>query len=148
MMAMRELAVPLLAALALTACDRSAQSNPNAPGRPGTSNPTEVVLPQAGEGPPGGSSGPAGKGPIAGSSGGSAVPGTTGSGGVETSQAQRGQPAQPGTGTTGGLGGNAGLGMTGSFPGGATTTTPGVPSQGPAPPGSSNSVSGGATGGR
>jgi len=146
-MAKRVLAATLLAAFALAGCDRSAQSNPNAPGRPGTNNPTEVALPQAGDSAPGGSSGPAGRGPVPGSSGGSAVPGTTGSGGVETSQAQRGQPAQPGTGTTGGLGGSAGLGMTGSFPGGSTST-PGVPSQGAAPQGSPNAVSGGATGGR
>jgi hypothetical protein len=138
----------LYAAMALVACDRSAQSNPNAPGQPGTGNATEVARPQAGDGPPGGSSGPAGKGPIAGSSGGSAVPGTTGSGGGEVSQAQRGQTAQPGTGTAGGLGGSAGLGMTGSFPGASATTTPGVPNQGAAPQGSPNAVSGGATGGR
>jgi len=147
-MALRVVAATLLAALTLAACDRSAQSNPNAPGQPGTGNAREVVRPQAADGPPGGSSGPAGKGPIPGSSGGDAPPGTTGSGGVDSGQGMRGQPAQPGVGTTGGLGGSNGLGMTGSFPGGNTTTTPGVPTQGAAPQGTTNRASGGAVGGR
>lgn len=139
----RDLAVIGLAAWLLAGCDRGVQVNPNAPGRPGTGNVPELVRPQAADGPPGGSSGPAGQGPVSGSSGGDAVRGTTGSGGVDAGPGQRGQPAQPGTGTTGGLGGSGGLGLTGSFPAGPDGTRPGV-----APQGSTNRASSGATGER
>lgn len=127
----------VVTALALVACDRAAQTNPNAPGRPGTGNAPEVVLPQAGEGPPGGSTGPKGIGPMPGASGADAVPGTTGSGGTERAEGGRGIPPQPGTGTTGGLGNAAG-----AIQGGTESGKP------IAPEGSSNRTSGGATGGR
>jgi hypothetical protein len=135
-MSLRAATAGVLVALSLVACDRAAQTNPEAPGRPGTGNAPEVVRPQAGEGPPGGSTGPAGIGPMPGSSGGDAVPGTTGSGGTERAEGGRGIPPQPGVGTTGGLGtSGAGAAQDGS-------TSP------IAPQGSPNRGSGAATGER
>jgi hypothetical protein len=93
----------LLAAMALTACDKAVTSgNANAPGSPGTGNAREVVAPAAPDTPPGGSSAQAG------SASGTAVMGATGGGGSYSPHS--------GTGTAGGLGGSSGLGMTGSFP--------------------------------
>ena len=114
----------LLAAVALTACDKAVTGgNANAPGSPGTGNPTSSAAPLAADTPPGGSSGMAGTAATAGSSGGSAVPGTTGRGTSEPGS--RSQSAQPGVGTAGGLGGNSGLGMTGSFPAGGASAASG-----------------------
>ncbi len=85
----------LLAALALTACDKAVTSgNANAPGSPGTGNAREVVAPAAPDT----------------ARGGTAVMGATGSGGSYSPH------SGTGTGTAGGLGGSSGLGMTGSFP--------------------------------
>ena len=87
----------LLAALALTACDKAVTSgNANAPGSPGIGNAREVVAPAA---------------PYT-ARGGTAVMGATGSGGSYSPHSGTGT----GTGTAGGLGGSSGLGMTGSFP--------------------------------
>lgn len=82
-------------ALALGACGKQADTQPNAPG--GSADTAEVVRPAAPDGPPGGSSGVVGSGPYSGASGGDVIPGTTGSG--------RSQTAQPGAGLGGGLGG-------------------------------------------
>jgi len=101
----RESVLVLLAGLALSGCDRAAESNPNAPGSPGTGAASSVVAPQAGDSPAGGSSGMAGSVPTPGSSGGGAVPGTSGSGTSEVGG--RSQSPQPGTGLNGGLGDNA-----------------------------------------
>ena len=110
----------LLAAVALTACDKAVTGgNANAPGSPGTGNPTLSAAPLAADTPPGGSSGMAGTAANSGSSGGNAVLGTTGR--VTSVAGSRSQSAQVGVGTTGGLGGNSGLGMTGSFPAGAAS---------------------------
>jgi hypothetical protein len=76
--------------LALAGCDREVQSNPNAPGRPGTGDPPEVAQPIAPDTPPG--------------SGGDAVPGVTGSGSPDPAGRSRTETAQPGQGLTGGLG--------------------------------------------
>lgn len=66
------------ASLGLAGCDRGADSgataNPNAPGRPGTGNPTVVVTPSAADGP----SGVAGSAPRPGSSGAGSASGQTG----------------------------------------------------------------------
>ena len=92
--------------LALGACSRQADSNANAPGSPGTGNPTEVVRPAVPDSPPGGPSGIAGSTPHPGSSGGDAPPGISGSGTVAGSQ----QPTQPGQGLGGGLGSGSAMG--------------------------------------
>jgi hypothetical protein len=81
------------AALLLGACSERADRNSDAPGSPGTGNPTEVA-------------------PQTGSSGGDLMPGTTGSGTTEAGE--RSGSAQSGTGLKGGLG--TGTGLTGSFP--------------------------------
>lgn len=121
----------LLAGLALSACDKAVTGgNANAPGSPGTGNPREVTSPVAADTPPGGSSGMKGLAPVPGSSGGDAVRGTTGS---ATSAGGAGSQA-PGAGTAGGLGGNSGIGMTGSFPAGASSAS----RQDQVAPGSSN----------
>jgi hypothetical protein len=110
---MRLRAVILAALLPLGAgCDRAVQSNPNAPGRPGTGNTPEVARPSMPDTAPGGSSGMKDSLPHPGSSGGDAVPGTTGSGTSEPGG--RSQSAQPGQGLAGG--------MAGSLPGASTAT--------------------------
>lgn len=122
----------LLAALALTACDKATNSgNANAPGSPGTGNPRELATPGAADTPPGGPSGVKGSLSNPGSSGGGAVSGTTGRG--TTDVGGRSQGAQVGGGTAGGLGGNSGLGMTGSFPASAASNAgqPGMPASVP-----------------
>lgn len=87
------------ASLGLAGCERGADSgataNPNAPGSPGTGNPTQVVTPVAPDSPPRGSEGVAGS--AQGSSGGDAVPGMTSGGSVD-----RAPP--PGGGLQGGMG--------------------------------------------
>jgi hypothetical protein len=100
----RALGLALLAALALAGCDKAVTAgNANAPGSPGTGNPTVVVAPVAADTPAAGAPG-----------GGSGMAGPTGRG---TSEPRgRGPAAQMGIGTAGGLGGSSGLGMTGSFP--------------------------------
>jgi hypothetical protein len=121
-MPVRHYALVLAAAasLGLAGCGRGADSgataNPNAPGSPGTGNPTRVVTPSAGEGPPGGPSGVAGSAPHPGSSGGDAVPGATGSGTV-------GQTPPAGSGLQGGMG--AGPASSPSGTGTSATTAPG-----------------------
>ena len=93
------LGLALLAALALSACDKAVTAgNANAPGSPGTGNPTVLAAPVAADTP---------------AAGGDAVPGTTGRGTAEMGARSQ---SPPGTGTAGGLGGSSGLGMTGSFP--------------------------------
>lgn len=77
----------LAAALVSAACQRSGESNPVAPGSPGTGNAPVSTAPAAGDTPPGGPSGVKGSLPHTGSSGGDAVPGTTGRGTPETGQA-------------------------------------------------------------
>jgi hypothetical protein len=114
-------------------CGDRAERNANAPGSPGTGNPTAVVQPAAPDGPPGGPSGIKGSVAHPGSSGGEAIPGTTGSGTVAG-----GQPAQPGAGL------NGGLGMTGSFPAGTSTSA----TMGNAADGSPNTTSKNAVGQR
>ena len=101
-MAPRTYALALVAALALAACGRGADGNPNAPGNPGSGNAPEARAPQAPDGPPGGPSGIKGSAPHTGGSGADVVPGTTGRGTAEPGG--RSQTAQPGQGTTGGLG--------------------------------------------
>ena len=127
-------ALALVAALGLSACDKAVTGgNANAPGSPGTGNPTTTAAPAAPDTPAGGSTGAAGLAPHTNSSGGNAVLGTTGRG--TTDPGGRSQSAQPGVGTAGGLGGSSGLGLTGSFPaGGASAAAAGQP--GVAPTGS------------
>lgn len=99
----RILGLAMLAALALSGCDKAVTAgNANAPGSPGTGNPTVVAAPLAADT------------PAAGSPGGNTVPGTTGRGPADVGA--RSASPLPGTGTAGGLGGSSGLGMTGSFP--------------------------------
>jgi hypothetical protein len=96
-------AMAMLAALALSGCDKAVTAgNANAPGSPGTGNPTVVTAPAAADT------------PATGAPGGDTVPGTTGRGTAE--MGSRSASPLPGTGTAGGLGGSSGLGMTGSFP--------------------------------
>lgn len=101
-MALRQWALALAAvsSLGLAACQRGADSgataNSNAPGSPGTGNPTEVARPQAADSSSGrGSAGAQGSMPHPGSSGGDGVAGASGSG----TNAMGG----PGTGLAGGL---------------------------------------------
>jgi hypothetical protein len=76
----------LLAAMALTACDKAVTGgNANAPGSPGTGNPAVTTAPAAADTP------------------------TRSSGAM-------GAAASTSTSTGSGLGGNSGLGMTGSYP--------------------------------
>lgn len=99
----RILGLAMFAAFALSGCDKAVNAgNANAPGSPGTGNPTVMVAPVAADT------------PAAGSPGGDIVPGTTGRGTAQ--MGARGASPLPGTGTAGGLGGSSGLGMTGSFP--------------------------------
>jgi 2-polyprenyl-6-methoxyphenol hydroxylase-like FAD-dependent oxidoreductase len=137
-----------LAACALTlgACSKQAESNPNAPGNPGTGNATVTSQPAAPDGPPGGSSGAAGSAPQTGSSGGDVVPGTTGKGTAEIGG--RSQPAAPGVGLNGGL--DSGGTVAGSSPAGSSTSAPAGagPGSSVAGSGSSNTTSGSAVGQR
>ncbi|HEY0920206.1 hypothetical protein [Devosia sp.] len=114
------LIVAAAASLGLAGCGRGADSgataNPNAPGRPGTGTPTQVVTPAAGDSAPGGPSGVAGSAPHPGSSGGDAVPGATGSGTV-------GQAPPAGSGLQGGMGSGPASSPAGT--GTSATTAPG-----------------------
>lgn len=95
MTAPKALALALLAALAVAACDRNLTGgNANAPGSPGTGNAPAV-----------------------------AAPGTTGRGTPDALGLSK--ATQAGTGTAGGLGGNSGLGLTGSFPSSSTSAAGG-----------------------
>ncbi|TFZ02356.1 hypothetical protein EZ313_13895 [Ramlibacter henchirensis] len=140
-MTLRAIALAVVAAAALSACGRGADSgataNPSAQGSPGKGNAVEQArVPLRGDGPPGGSSGAKGSAPHTGASGGDAVPGTTGRGTADAGG--RSQTPGPGTGTTGGLGASQGQ----------TATMGAAPSGGTATSGSSNSTSGSAVGGR
>jgi hypothetical protein len=128
------LALAAACVLALGACSRPTDPNANAPGSPGTGNPTEVVRPSAPDSPPGGPSGIAGSVPHPGSSGGDAPSGVTGAGTVD-----RTQPRQPGEGLHGGLGSSSAMG---SAPAAGSAT------MAPAGGGSANTTSGSAVGSR
>jgi hypothetical protein len=147
-MARRTWVLASLAACALTlgACSKQAESNPNAPGNPGTGNATVTSQPAAADGPPGGSSGAAGSAPQTGSSGGDVMPGTTGKGTAEIGG--RSQPAAPGVGLNGGL--DSGGTVAGSSPAGSSTSAPAGagPGSSVAGSGSSNTTSGSAVGQR
>ncbi len=113
------------AALALAGCDRGADSgataNPNAPGSPGTGNPTVVVTPSAPDSPSGVPSGIGGSAVHPGSAGGDAVPGATGSGTLGQA------PPPAGSGLQGGMGAgpaSSPAGTASAPAGGATGQTP------------------------
>jgi hypothetical protein len=132
-------------ALALGACSKQADTNPNAPGNPGTGNATLSSKPVAPDGPPGGPSGVAGSSPHTGSSGGDVLPGTSGSGTAEASG--RSQTPQPGSGLNGGL--NAGTAaIAGASAAGGTSSAPGGVNTSAAGNGSSNATPDAAVGRR
>ena len=123
-MSLRQWALVLAAvsSLGLAACQRGADSgataNPNAPGRPGTGNDTEVARPAAPDSSTGrGSSGAKGSLPHPGSSGGDAAAGTTG-------QGSSAMGAGPGTGLAGGTGQGMSPGTPTGVAGGTSNRTP------------------------
>jgi hypothetical protein len=120
-------------ALTLGACSKQADTNPTAPGHPGTGSAAEVVRPAMPDSPPGGPSGIAGSAPHTGSSGGDAPAGVTGSGtagaiqntipgqGLDGGIADKAATAASGPGATG-TGAAMGAGRSPSLDGSANTT--------------------------